>query len=74
MFQSAPTVGVLEYIEQQKLSRVLLARLEDITLRIKTASAWEIWLDQHEIKAKRYRRIITEGALTGGLLAQGIPR
>ena len=65
--------GAFEYREQQKLPRVLLARLEDETARIETASAWEIGLDQHEIKAKRHRRIITEGALMGGLLAQGIP-
>ncbi|MDD5410932.1 MAG: transposase [Methylobacter sp.] len=65
--------GALAYMEQQKLPRILLARLEDITVRIETVSALEIWLDQHEIKAKRHRRIISEGALMGGLLAQGIP-
>jgi len=31
------------------------------------------YMEQHEIKAKRHRRIITEGVLMGGLLAQGIP-
>ena len=60
-------------MEQQKLPGMLLTRLEEMKVRIETASAWEIWLDQHEIKAKRHRRIITEGALMGGLLAQGIP-
>jgi hypothetical protein len=42
-------------------------------MRTETASAWEKWLDQHAIKSERHRRIITEGALMGGLLAQGIP-
>jgi len=65
--------GAFAYMEQQKLPRVLLARLENETVGIETASALAIWLDQHEIKAKRHRRIITEGALMGGLLAQGIP-
>ena len=65
--------GAFAYMEQQKLPPVLLARLENETVRIEAASALAIWLDQHEIKAKRHRRIITEGALMGGLLAQGIP-
>ncbi|WP_340122637.1 hypothetical protein [Methylobacter svalbardensis] len=39
-----------------------VARLEDKTVRIETATAWEGWLDQHKIKAKRHRRIITAGA------------
>jgi hypothetical protein len=65
--------GALAYMEQQKLPRVLIARLEDKTLRIETASALASWLDQQNIKAKQHRRIITEGALMGGLLAQGIP-
>ena len=46
---------------------------EDGVVRIETALDWEKWLDQHDIKAKRHRRIITEGALMGGLLAHGIP-
>ena len=65
--------GAFAYMAQQKLPRMLLARLADQAVRIETAAAWEIWLDQHEISAKRERRIITEGALMGGLLAQGIP-
>jgi hypothetical protein len=42
-------------------------------VRIETAFDWEKWLDQQGIKNKRHRRIITEGALMGSLLAQGIP-
>jgi hypothetical protein len=38
-------------------------------VRIETALDWEKWLDQHDIKNKRHRRIVTEGALMGGLLA-----
>ena len=80
--------GAFTYMEQQKLPQVLLSRLEgesevvctlplahpaDSAVRIETALDWEKWLDQHGIKNKRHRRIVTEGALMGGLLAQGIP-
>jgi hypothetical protein len=80
--------GAFSYMEQQKLPSVLLARLEleeeavcclpladpaDKVVRIETALDWGKWLDQHGIKTERHRRIITEGALMGGLLAQGIP-
>jgi hypothetical protein len=50
-----------------------LADPADQVVRITTALDWEKWLDQQGIKSKRHRRIITEGALMGGLLAQGIP-
>jgi hypothetical protein len=67
--------GALAYREQQKLPPALLARLEDKTVPIetKTQADWEMWLDKHGINAPRHRKIITEGALMGGLLAQGIP-
>jgi hypothetical protein len=60
-------------MEQQKLPPALLARLEDKTVSIETQSGWEAWLDKHGINALRHRKIITEGALMGGLLVQGIP-
>jgi Transposase IS66 family len=50
-----------------------LADPADKVIRIETALDWEKWLDQQGINAKRHRRIITEGALMGGLLATGIP-
>jgi hypothetical protein len=80
--------GAFAYMEQQKLPTILLARLElegevvcslpladpaDKLVRIETALDWEKWLDQQGIKTKQHRRIITEGALMGGLLAKGIP-
>lgn len=42
-----------------------LADPADKGLRIETAPDWEKWPDQHGIKTKRHRRIITEGALMG---------
>ena len=80
--------GAFAYMEQQKLPAILLERLElegevvcglpladpaDKLVRIETALDWGKWLDQQGIKSKRHRRIITEGALMGGLLAKGIP-
>ena len=50
-----------------------LADPADKRVRIETALDWEKWLDQQGINAKRHRRTLTEGALMGGLLAQGIP-
>ncbi len=59
--------------EGEVLCSIPLADPTDKGGRIETALDWEKWLDQHGIKTKRHRRIITEGALMGGLLAQGIP-
>ncbi len=66
-------VGALTYMEQQKLPPVLLARLEDKTVRIETQADWESWLKNQGINSPRHRKIITEGALMGGLFDQGIP-
>ena len=65
--------GAWAYMEQQKLPPVLLARLEDKIVAIETQADWEMWLDKQGINAPRHRKIITEGALMGGLLAHGIP-
>jgi hypothetical protein len=65
--------GAWAYMEQQKLPPVLLARLDDKTVAIETKTGWEAWLDKQGINSPRHRKIITEGALMGGLLAHGIP-
>lgn len=57
----------------EAVCRLPLADPADKGVRIETAPDWEKWLDQQGIKTKRHRRIITEGALMGSLLAQGIP-
>ena len=59
--------------ENEPVCCLALANPTDKALRVETALDWEKWLDQHDITTKRHRRIITEGALMGGLLAQGIP-
>jgi len=62
-------------MEQQKLPSAVLARLEDKTIPIETTTqaGLEAWLESQGINSPRHRKIITEGALMGGLLAQGIP-
>lgn len=65
--------GAIEYMAQHKLPISLLSQLETQNFHIKASSEWYQWLDQQEIVNVRHRRIITEGALMGGLLAQGIP-
>jgi len=59
--------------EGEVLCSLPLAEPADKTVRIETTLDWDKWLDQQGIKTRRHRRIITEGALMGGLLAQGIP-
>src|SRR5664280_2615603 len=59
--------------EGEVVCSLALADPADKVVRIETALDWKKWLDQHGIKTKRHRRIITEGVLMGGLLAQGIP-
>ncbi|OQK15368.1 hypothetical protein AU255_18020 [Methyloprofundus sedimenti] len=57
---------------QNKLSVVILATLENISVCINTAPDGCEWLDQQGIVKPRHRKIVTEGALMGGLLDQGI--
>jgi hypothetical protein len=65
--------GALEYLAQQKLPKPLQAALNDQQVDVDTWEAWEEWLTKQGIKRPRHRKIVTEGALMGGLLAQGIP-
>jgi len=65
--------GALAYMEEQKLPKSVFASLEQACVDKKQTEDWEAWLDEQGGYTKRHRRIITEGALMGGLLAQGIP-
>ncbi len=59
--------------EGEVMCNLPLAEPSDKTVRIETALDWNKWLDQQGVKTRRHRRTLTEGALMGGLLAQGIP-
>lgn len=65
--------GALEYMARQGLPKGTLGRFEALEIVIKTRDEWEAWLSEKQILTERHRRIVTEGALIGGLLAQGIP-
>lgn len=65
--------GALEYMAQQGLPKKLLERLEPLNLTFKERADWENWLAEENVTSERHRRIVTEGALMGGLLVQGIP-
>ncbi len=67
--------GALAYMAQQKLPPVLLSGRKDktIPMETKTQAGLEAWMESQGINSPRHRKIITEGALMGGLLAQGIP-
>ena len=65
--------GGLECLAQKKLPKPLQAALNDQTVDIDNQKAWERGLSAQGIKRSRHRKIVTEGALMGGLLAQGIP-
>ena len=65
--------GALEYMAQQKLPKALQAALNNQQVDIDNQKEWEQWLTAHGIKRAGHRKIVTEGALMGGLLAQGIP-
>lgn len=65
--------GALDYMQRQKLPKCILESLESQSIQIETTAVWEQWLDEQGIANKRHQRILTEGALMGGLLDQGIP-
>jgi len=65
--------GALDYLQRQKLPKFILDPLETQTVKITSEHAWTQWLDEQGISSRRHQRILTEGALIGGLLNQGIP-
>ncbi len=65
--------GALAYLAQQKLPKPLQAALNNQSVDIDNQEDWDQWLTAQGIKRSRHRKIVTEGALLGGLLAQGIP-
>ena len=66
--------GALDYMLQHKLPRFVLERLEAAEwFECDGPDALTDWLDKQDITGPRHQKIITEGALIGGLLKQGIP-
>lgn len=65
--------GALSYMQRQGLPLFLLESIENVSINKDNLKAWEAWLKEQNITTERHRRILTEGALMGGLLDQGIP-
>ena len=65
--------GALEYMGRQKLPKSILQKLDGVTVDKYCEKDWQNWLTSFGIKKPNHQRIMTEGALMGGLLAQGIP-
>lgn len=65
--------GALEYMADYKLPQQFL-RLLDTEQKFFDKKSWEDFLDQKGIKSTRHRKIATEGALMGELLASGFPK
>ncbi len=64
--------GALEYMQHQQLPNYIVDQLEDKQVWHDSVEAWQKWLEQQGYTTKRHQRILTEGALMGGLLEQGI--
>ena len=65
--------GALEYMADHKLPPHFLKAF-DIERRFDDKASWEAFLQQTGIKGPRHKRIATEGALMGGLLASGFSK
>ncbi len=60
--------SALAHMREQGLSRIFLDALGgDATANFADKKAWEAHMDKLELRAPRYRRIATEGALLGSL-------
>jgi len=55
------------------LPKCLLGKLTGLSVDKKGAEDWQNWLQSLGAHKQTHQRIMTEGALIGGLLAQGIP-
>ncbi len=64
--------GALEYLAIRNLPISLQDNLSNQPVDIDNQEVWEQWLSDQGIKNSRHRKIVTEGALIGGLLAQGV--
>jgi hypothetical protein len=62
----------LAYWEQQKLSAALVAQLTQGPHEFTGEEAWQAHLAALAITNERHVRIVTEGALLGGLIARGV--
>jgi hypothetical protein len=60
------------YWQQQKLARAVIRQLSQGCRAFVGKPAWQARLTKLEIEDERHRRLATEGALLGGLVARGV--
>jgi len=60
------------YWQRQQLAQELIASLRAGPSRFADAAAWQAWLQQRGVTARRHVLIATEGALLGQVIAQGV--
>jgi len=65
--------GAFEYMEQHKLPKIALAKLEEHNFESADKETLTNWLIEKGITGSRHQKIIIEGALIGSLLRHGIP-
>lgn len=65
--------GAFEYMEQHKLPKYVLKRLEVHDFESSDKKILLEWLKEKGIKRPAHQRIIVEGAMIGSLLRHGIP-
>jgi hypothetical protein len=65
--------GAFEYMEQHKLPKCVLAKLEVHDFESTNKDTLVEWLIEKDIKGPRHQKIIIEGAMIGSLLRHGIP-
>jgi Transposase IS66 family len=62
----------LAYWKAERLSPAVIQKLSQGLARFASATAWQAHLEALAIRAERYVRIATEGALLGGLIDRGV--
>jgi len=65
--------GAFEYMERQRLSKSILAKLEEHDFESADRETLSQWLIEKGITGSRHQKIIIEGAMIGSLLRHGIP-
>jgi len=62
----------LAYWKRQELAAALLEKLSQGPQQFTDESAWQAWLVELAITGERHVRIVSEGALLGGLVERGV--
>jgi hypothetical protein len=64
--------AALAYWQDQKLSSAVIQKLSQGPQQFVGDQAWQAHLEELAIRCERYVRLVTEGALLGGLIERGV--